>query len=42
MPSARFVRLSWAIALLLVACTFALYLQPAFLVLLAEQVWACF
>ncbi|MEI7784969.1 MAG: hypothetical protein WCK08_11340 [Betaproteobacteria bacterium] len=32
----------WSALLALSAGVFMLYLQPAFLVLLAEQVWACF
>ena len=34
--------LGWAAALAALAGVFALYLQPAMLVVLAEQVWACF
>ncbi len=30
------------LALLALLCVFALYLQPEFMVLLAQQVWACF
>lgn len=32
----------WAALLGLSAGVFMLYLQPAFLVALAEQIWACF
>ncbi len=32
----------WIALLGLSAGVFALYLQPAFLVTLAEQIWACF
>ena len=32
----------WSALLGLSAGVFMLYLQPAFLVMLAEQVWACF
>jgi hypothetical protein len=34
--------LRWVILLALLLATFWLYLQPQFLVMLAEQVWACF
>lgn len=37
------VRLAGAAALLvLLATVFALYTQPEFMVMLADQVWACF
>ncbi len=35
-------RLLWIAALLALAAAAMLYLQPGFMVLLAEQVWACF
>lgn len=41
-PTDPFRPLYWIAALGLMVCAFALYLQPGFLVLLAEQVWACF
>jgi uncharacterized membrane protein YraQ (UPF0718 family) len=34
--------LSWLLAGLLLAAVFSLYLQPAFLFTLAQQVWSCF
>jgi len=34
--------LLWIAALLTLAAAAMLYLQPGFMVLLAEQVWACF
>ncbi len=34
--------LAWTVALAVLAMVFALYLQPAVLVTLADQVWACF
>jgi len=34
--------LGWALALLLLLGVFALYLQPDFMVQLAQQVWTCF
>ena len=34
--------LAWIAALLALAGAAMLYLQPDFMVLLAEQVWACF
>ncbi|MEB2348623.1 MAG: hypothetical protein OZ923_08410 [Comamonadaceae bacterium] len=34
--------LLWAAVLLALAGGVLLYLQPGFMVLLAEQVWACF
>ncbi|CAN7718873.1 hypothetical protein LJR039_006058 [Pseudorhodoferax sp. LjRoot39] len=33
---------AWLIALAALACVFAMYLQPEFMVGLANQVWACF
>ena len=33
---------SWSIALAALAGVFMMYLQPAFMVGLANQVWACF
>jgi hypothetical protein len=32
----------WAVALVAMAGVFALYVQPDFMVLMANQVWACF
>ena len=32
----------WAVALAAMAGVFALYVQPDFMVLMANQVWACF
>lgn len=32
----------WTLALLALLGVFGLYLQPGFLVTLADQVWACF
>lgn len=32
----------WSLALALLMGVFALYLQPHFMVQLAQQVWACF
>lgn len=34
--------LLWLAAALALAAVLLLYLQPGFLVLLAEQIWACF
>ncbi|MGB7422709.1 MAG: hypothetical protein WA917_12695 [Comamonas sp.] len=34
--------LLWLASLLTLAAVLMLYLQPGFMVLLAEQVWACF
>jgi hypothetical protein len=34
--------LVWALALALLLGVFALYLQPDFMVQLAQQLWACF
>jgi hypothetical protein len=34
--------LAWALALLSLLGVFPLYLQPDFMVQLAQQVWACF
>ena len=34
--------LAYAVALTLLLAVFALYTRPDFLVLLANQVWACF
>ncbi len=34
--------LAWTLALAALGGVFALYLQPAVLVTLADQVWACF
>lgn len=34
--------LSYAVALALLLLVFSLYLQPEFMVTLAQQVWACF
>lgn len=34
--------LSYGTALVALLLVFALYLQPAFMVTLAQQVWACF
>ena len=34
--------LAWLLALGLLLGVFALYLQPDFMVQLAQQVWACF
>lgn len=36
------VRLAGAAALLVLLAVFALYTQPEFMVMLADQVWACF
>ncbi len=33
---------AWAAALLLLVAVFALYQRPDFLVMLADQAWACF
>lgn len=32
----------WAVALSAMAGVFALYVQPEFMLLMANQVWACF
>jgi hypothetical protein len=32
----------WTVSLTLSLAVFALYLQPQFLTMLAEQLWACF
>lgn len=34
--------LVWAVVATVLAAVFALYLQPDFMVTLANQVWACF
>jgi len=34
--------LAWTLVLALLATVFVLYLQPAVLVSLSEQLWACF
>lgn len=34
--------LAWALALLVLLAVFALYAQPGFLIMLADQLWACF
>ncbi|MEG3000331.1 MAG: hypothetical protein RR855_07250 [Comamonas sp.] len=34
--------LVWAVVAAVLAAVFALYLQPDFMVTLANQVWACF
>ncbi|MCB1973730.1 MAG: hypothetical protein KDE65_04370 [Burkholderiaceae bacterium] len=34
--------LAWVLALLALLAVFALYGQPGFMVMLADQVWACF
>jgi hypothetical protein len=34
--------LAWALAVAALLAVFALYLQPDFMVQLAQQVWACF
>ena len=34
--------LIWAAVLVLLLAVFALYLQPQFMLTLADQVWACF
>lgn len=35
-------RALWALVLLALAAVFALYQRPDFLVMLADQAWACF
>jgi type II secretory pathway component PulM len=40
-PRARRTAL-WVAAIVLLAAVFALYLQPDFVVVLANQIWACF
>ena len=35
-------RAAWAVALLVLLAVFALYQRPDFLVMLADQAWACF
>ncbi len=35
-------RLFWAVVLLALLAVFALYQRPDFLVMLADQAWACF
>ena len=43
MNKARWQRAAWwLLALLALAATGMAYLQPAFMVRLSEQVWACF
>jgi hypothetical protein len=43
MPARRWVRIStWLTASAALLGVFALYTQPDFLVVLANQVWACF
>lgn len=43
MRSNRLPRLlAYAVALVLLLLVFSLYLQPDFMVTLAQQVWACF
>lgn len=34
--------LVWAVVLAVLFAVFALYLQPQFMIALADQVWACF
>lgn len=34
--------LAWALALLVLLAVFVLYAQPGFLIMLADQLWACF
>lgn len=34
--------LAWALALLGLLAVFTLYAQPGFLIMLADQLWACF
>jgi hypothetical protein len=34
--------LGWLAALVVMGAVFSLYLQPAFLFTLAQQVWSCF
>ena len=34
--------LAWVLAVLALLAVFALYGQPGFMVMLADQVWACF
>ena len=34
--------LAWVLAVLALLAMFALYGQPGFMVMLADQVWACF
>lgn len=34
--------LVWALALLVLLAVFALYARPDFLIMLADQLWACF
>ena len=34
--------LAWVLAVLALLAVFALYSQPGFMVMLADQVWACF
>jgi hypothetical protein len=40
-PRARNV-LGWAAALAVLAAVFALYTRPGVMVMLADQLWACF
>ena len=43
MPLKRWQRsLIWAAVLAVLLAVFALYLQPQFMLTLADQVWACF
>ncbi|MBP3980313.1 hypothetical protein J8G26_06150 [Acidovorax sp. JG5] len=46
-PSARFTSrparlLGWVAAVLILLAVFALYTQSSFMVMLADQLWACF
>ncbi|WP_265257868.1 hypothetical protein [Verminephrobacter aporrectodeae] len=34
--------LGWAVALLLCLLVFGMYTAPGFMVMLADQIWACF
>ncbi len=42
LPSTTKQRLMWAAALLTLLAVLALYLEPGFMVTLADQMWACF
>jgi hypothetical protein len=46
-PPARFPSrlarlLGWGAAVLILLAVFAMYTQPGFMVMLADQLWACF
>ena len=42
MPALARRLLPWAVALAVLAAVFALYTRPELMVMLSEQLWACF